>query len=61
MYSRRSTRAGDPLRVTAGNFVRTVPVALVKSLLFMSRAQVDTVGALYAVAWSGPVRRPLCA
>lgn len=50
VYSLRGKGAGDPLRVTAGNFVRTVPVALLMSLLFMGRAQVDTVGALYAVA-----------
>jgi drug/metabolite transporter (DMT)-like permease len=50
VYSLRGRGAGDPLRVTAGNFVRTVPVALVMSLLFMSSAQVDTAGVLYAVA-----------
>jgi drug/metabolite transporter (DMT)-like permease len=50
VYSLRGRGAGDPTRVTAGNFVRTVPVALVMSLLFMSSAQVDTAGALYAVA-----------
>jgi drug/metabolite transporter (DMT)-like permease len=50
VYSLRGKAAGDPLRVTAGNFVRTVPVALVMSLLFMGRAQVDTAGALYAMA-----------
>ncbi|MDE2617412.1 MAG: DMT family transporter [Burkholderiales bacterium] len=50
VYSLRGRGAGDPTRVTAGNFVRTVPVALVMSLLFMNSAQVDTAGALYAVA-----------
>lgn len=50
VYSLRGRGAGDPLRVTAGNFVRTVPVALVMSLLFMNSARVNTVGALYAVA-----------
>lgn len=50
VYSLRGKGAGDPLRVTAGNFVRTVPVALVMSLLFINSAQVDTAGALYAIA-----------
>jgi len=50
VYSLRGKGAGDPLRVTAGNFVRTVPLALVMSLLFIHRAQVDTAGALYAIA-----------
>jgi len=54
VYSLRGKGAGDALRVTAGNFVRTVPVALVMSLLFMGSAQVDTAGALYAIA-SGAV------
>lgn len=50
VYSLRGKGAGDALRVTAGNFVRTVPVALAMSLLFMNSAQVDTAGALYAIA-----------
>ncbi len=50
VYSLRGKGAGDALRVTAGNFVRTVPVALVMSLLFLNSAQVDTAGAFYAVA-----------
>jgi len=50
VYSLRGKGAGDPLRVTAGNFMRTVPVALAMSLLFMNGAQVDTAGALYAIA-----------
>lgn len=50
VYSLRGRGAGDPLRVTAGNFARTVPVALILSLLFMNDARVDTAGALYALA-----------
>ncbi len=50
VYSLRGRGAGDPLRVTAGNFLRTVPVALGMSLLFMGSAQVDTAGAFYAIA-----------
>lgn len=50
VYSLRGRGAGDPTRVTAGNFVRTVPVALSMSLLFINSAQVDTAGVLYAIA-----------
>lgn len=50
LYSLRGRGAGDALRVTAGNFMRTVPVALGMSLLFINSAQVDTAGALYAIA-----------
>jgi len=50
LYSLRGRGAGDALRVTAGNFMRTVPVALGMSLLFINSVQVDTAGALYAVA-----------
>ncbi len=50
VYSLRGKGAGDPLRVTAGNFVRTVPVAMLMSLLFMHNANVDTAGAFYAIA-----------
>jgi len=54
VYSLRGKGAGDPLRVTAGNFVRTVPVALAMSFAFLHSARVDTAGALYAIA-SGAV------
>ncbi|KRH99546.1 DMT family transporter [Curvibacter sp. PAE-UM] len=50
VYSLRGKGAGDALRVTAGNFVRTVPVALLMSFVFLQSAQVDTAGALYAIA-----------
>lgn len=50
VYSLRGKGAGDPMRVTAGNFVRTVPLALGMSLLFRDRVQIDVAGALYAVA-----------
>lgn len=50
VYSLRGRGAGDPLRVTAGNFARAVPVALLMSLLFLGGARVDGPGALYAAA-----------
>jgi drug/metabolite transporter (DMT)-like permease len=49
-YSLRGKGAGDPTRVTAGNFLRTVPFSLVLSLLMSSRATVDVSGVGYAIA-----------
>jgi drug/metabolite transporter (DMT)-like permease len=50
VYSLRGRGAGDPTRVTAGNFVRTVPVALLLSLLTLSQAHLDVAGVAYAIA-----------
>ncbi len=50
VYSLRGKRAGDPLRVTAGNFVRAIPFAAVLTLLTMREATVDPAGFWYAVA-----------
>ncbi len=50
IYSLRGKGAGDPLRVTAGNFARTVPMALLLGLGLQAQTQWDGVGALYAVA-----------
>jgi len=49
VYSLRGRGAGDPTRVTAGNFVRAVPFALVVSVLMLSRTSLDTTGLIYAV------------
>jgi drug/metabolite transporter (DMT)-like permease len=49
-YSLRGKGAGDPTRVTAGNFLRTVPMALLLSALTLSQARVDAAGTAYAVA-----------
>jgi drug/metabolite transporter (DMT)-like permease len=46
----RGRGAGDPTRVTAGNFLRAVPFAVLVSLALFSRASVDAPGALYAMA-----------
>lgn len=48
IYSLRGQRGGDPLKVTAGNFTRAVPMALVLSLLLASRRSLDQVGLAYA-------------
>ena len=50
VYSLRGKGAGDPTRVTAGNFMRAVPIALLLSLLMFDFATVDTAGFCYAVA-----------
>jgi drug/metabolite transporter (DMT)-like permease len=44
---------GDPLLVTAGNFARAAPAALLLSGLLWQRAVPDAAGALYAVASGG--------
>ncbi len=49
-YSLRGKGAGDATRVTAGNFLRAVPITLVLSLLLSGRANLDQSGILYAVA-----------
>lgn len=51
VYSLRGKGEGDPLCVTAGNFLRAAPVAALLSLLWMFHGiNVDRTGLLYAVA-----------
>ena len=50
VYSLRAKGTGDPTRVTAGNFLRTVPIAIALSLLMINFAVVDMAGLLYAIA-----------
>lgn len=50
IYSLRGKGAGDPLRVTAGNFLRTVPIAAALSLFMLHHASVDGPGFWYAAA-----------
>ncbi len=53
VYSLRGKGAGDATRVTAGNFLRTVPIALLMSLASMAwlgEARLDAAGAGYALA-----------
>lgn len=54
VYSLRARGAGDPTRVTAGNFVRTVPLALVLCAATLPWATPDLAGAAFAIA-SGAV------
>lgn len=54
VYSLRGRGAGDPTAVTAGNFLRAVPMAVavlaVAVLLAPAAVQIDLSGSLYAVA-----------
>jgi len=50
VYSLRGKGAGDPIRVTAGNFMRAVPITLVLSVFALNLASVDSAGIGYAVA-----------
>jgi drug/metabolite transporter (DMT)-like permease len=54
VYSLRGKGAGDPTGVTAGNFLRAAPMAVVLGLLLLSsmemRASVDAAGFYYALA-----------
>lgn len=49
VYSLRGKGAGDPTAVTAGNFLRAVPIAAGLSLLMLDQASLDLAGVLYAV------------
>jgi drug/metabolite transporter (DMT)-like permease len=50
IYSLRGKGGGDPTRVTAGNFLRAVPIAAALSLLLHEGASLDGAGFWYAVA-----------
>lgn len=50
VYSLRGRGLSDPTHETAGNFVRTVPMAVILSILFYSSADIGTLGVVYAVA-----------
>ena len=49
VYSLRGKGAGDPTRVTAGNFLRAVPITVVLSLLMINTTTLDQAGFWYAV------------
>lgn len=57
-YSLRGKTATNPLQVTAGNFVRTVPFALLLSLIFLNQMSLDSAGVGYALV-SGAVTSAL--
>ncbi|NRH28767.1 DMT family transporter [Pseudomonas sp. MS19] len=47
-YSLLGRKVADPLAATAGNFIRAVPLALLLSLILISRTQWDASGLFYA-------------
>lgn len=49
VYSVRGKGAGDPLKVTSGNFTRAAPIAVALSLLLWREMVPDAVGMWYAV------------
>lgn len=49
IYSLRGKGAGDPTAVTAGNFLRSVPIAAALSLLMLNNISLDQAGMAYAV------------
>lgn len=50
IYSLRGKVAGDPTRVTAGNFLRAVPIAAALSVVTLHSTSLDNAGFWYAVA-----------
>ncbi|GAO35582.1 membrane protein [Sulfuricella sp. T08] len=50
IYSLRGKGAGDPTKVTAGNFLRAVPIAAALSLLMLNGTSLDNAGFWYAVS-----------
>lgn len=50
IYSVRGRSAGDPLRVTAGNFLRAIPMSAALSLCLLGSASADSAGVLAALA-----------
>ena len=50
VYSLRGKGVGDPIRVTAGNFLRAVPIAAALSVLSYGGASVDNTGFWLAVS-----------
>lgn len=49
IYSLHGKGSGSPLKVTAGNFARTVPITVGMSLLLLERASLNGAGIGYAV------------
>ena len=50
VYSLRGKAAGDPLRATAGNFLRAVPLAVLLSLVVWRFGNFDRAGIVYAIS-----------
>jgi drug/metabolite transporter (DMT)-like permease len=50
VYSLRGRGTGNPIAITAGNFLRTVPIAVLLSALMFKSMHMDAAGAGYALA-----------
>lgn len=50
IYSIRGKGVGDPIQITAGNFLRAVPIAVILSVLMLNHLSIDNLGILYAVS-----------
>jgi drug/metabolite transporter (DMT)-like permease len=50
VYSLRAKGAADPLHLTAGNFARAAPLALLLNLLWWPSMTLDAAGVLYGLA-----------
>jgi drug/metabolite transporter (DMT)-like permease len=50
VYSLRGKGAGDPTKVTAGNFLRAVPISLALSVVMFRGTSLDYAGFWYAVS-----------
>lgn len=53
IYSLRGRGVGNPVQVSAGNFLRAVPIALVCSLATLDRLSLDSAGLFYALVSGG--------
>jgi len=49
VYSLRGRGAGDPVRISAGNFTRAVAFTVVLSIFMLSRLSLDVAGIWYAI------------
>jgi drug/metabolite transporter (DMT)-like permease len=50
VYSLRGRGAGEPIAITTGNFLRTVPIAILLSAVMFKSASMDVAGVGFAVA-----------
>ena len=50
IYSLRGKRAGDPTKVTTGNFLRAVPMTAALSVILLNNTSLDYAGFWFAVA-----------
>lgn len=49
VYSLRGKTAGDPTQATGGNFLKTIPMTLLLSLIMFQQQSIDVSGTIYAV------------